>query len=330
MGQGAYILGCAGLTLTAREKAFFRAANPWGFILFARNIDTPDQVSALCSELRDTVGRDAPILIDQEGGRVQRLRAPHWREWLPPLDQCQKAKDPARAMWLRGRLIASELRALGIDVNCAPMLDVARPQTHEFLYNRCYGMDAQTVSEMGRAHADGMLAGGVAGIIKHIPGHGRGTVDSHLGLPRVSATRADLTEDFAPFKALADLPMAMTAHIIYEALDTALCATQSPTCIEVIRSEIGFDGLLMTDDVSMQALEGPILTRAELSIAAGCDIALHCNGDMAEMERLAQLGGLSAEAQSRADRAAEARNADFAQVSVDIEALEAEFHSLIT
>ncbi|MCA0043677.1 beta-N-acetylhexosaminidase [Celeribacter litoreus] len=326
MGQGAYIFGCEGLSLTEREQAFFRASDPWGFILFARNIETPEQVSRLTSELREAVGRDAPILIDQEGGRVQRLRAPYWREWLPPLDQCQTARDPARAMWLRGRIIAHELLSLGIDVSCAPMLDVARPETHEFLYNRCYGLDAATVIEMGRAQADGLSAGGVAGIIKHIPGHGRGTVDSHLGLPRVSASLDELSEDFAPFKALADLPMAMTAHIVYEAIDADLCATQSPTCIDLIRNEIGFDGLLMTDDVSMEALSGTIAERGLVSLRAGCDIVLHCNGDMAEMEALASLGALEPRAQQRADSAAHARGT---ATPVDLQALEAEFAALL-
>ena len=326
MGQGAYILGCAGLTLSASEKAFFRDSDPWGFILFARNVDTPAQMRALTAELRAAVGRDAPILIDQEGGRVQRMRAPHWREFLPPLDQCQKASDPARAMWLRGRLIAEDLMSVGVDVNCAPMLDVARPDTHEFLYNRCYGHEAETVAQMGRAHTEGMAHGGVAGIIKHIPGHGRGTVDSHLDLPRVRASRAALAEDFAPFAALSDLSMAMTAHIIYEAIDPDHCATQSPACIGLIRDEIGFDGLLMSDDLSMQALSGTMAARGAASISAGCDIVLHCNGDMAEMDAVATLGAMNRAAQARADRAIAARPT---QLSVDIAALEAEFQSLV-
>lgn len=327
MAEGAFIFGCEGLTLTAHERDFFRDSNPWGFILFARNVDTPEQITRLTAELRESVGRDAPILIDQEGGRVQRLRAPHWREWLPPLDQCQKATDPARAMWLRGRIIAHELRALGIDVNCAPMLDVARPETHEFLYNRCYGLDPETVIEMGRAHADGMSAGGVAGIIKHIPGHGRGTVDSHLGLPRVSATRDELATDIAPFKALADLPMAMTAHIVYEAIDPDLCATQSPACVAVIRDEIGFDGLLMSDDVSMEALSGTIYERSVASISAGCDLVLHCNGDMSEMEAIAAIGAMTDAAQARADRAAAARGTPEA---IDIDACDVEVQTLLS
>ena len=325
MGQGAFIFGCAGLTLSASEAAFFRDADPWGFILFARNVDTPDQIRRLVGDLRAAVGCDAPVLIDQEGGRVQRLRAPQWREHLPPLDMCATASDAARAMWLRGALIGAELADLGIDVNCAPQLDVARDETHVFLRNRCYGADPTTVARLGRAHVDGLAASGVAGVMKHIPGHGRGTLDSHLDLPRVTASRAELAEDFAPFTALNDLSMAMTAHIVYEAIDAEACATQSPAMIAVIRDEIGFDGLLMSDDVGMQALSGGLRERAERSVAAGCDLVLHCNGDLSDMRDVATLGLMSAPAQARADRATTLRPA--AQ-PIDIPALAAEFEAL--
>ena len=205
---GATILDAEGLRLTADEKAFFRDADPFGFILFARNIDTPDQVRALCADLRDAVGREAIITIDQEGGRVQRLRAPQWREWLPALDHVTAAGDQAaQAMYLRFRIIAAELRALGIDSNCAPLADIASDITHPFLKNRCYGTDAAQVTAMARAVADGLLDGGVLPVLKHIPGHGRATADSHLALPRVTASLDELrATDFAPFKALNDLP----------------------------------------------------------------------------------------------------------------------------
>jgi len=329
-GQGAFIFGCEGLALTSLEADFFREANPWGFILFARNVDSPDQLRRLTDNLRAAVGRDAPILIDQEGGRVQRLRAPHWREFLPPLDQVQRASDPLRAMWLRGRLLAADLHSVGIDVNCVPGLDVASAQTHPFLMNRCFSDDAEVVAQMGRALVDGMAAGGVAPVMKHLPGHGRGAVDSHKGLPRVSASRAELAVDFAPFKVLNDLSMGMSAHIVMEAIDPDHPATQSPAAIRVIRKEIGFDGLLMTDDISMGALAGTVMERAELALVAGCDMVLHCNGDLAEMEALAALGPMTQAAQARADRAicTHPKHQPMHH-PIDIAALDAELQSLL-
>lgn len=322
MGQGAYIFGCEGLRVTAAERAFFCAADPWGFILFARNVDTPEQLRALTSELRESVGRNAPILIDQEGGRVQRMRAPHWREFLPPLDQVAEARDPERAVWLRGRLLAEDLHGVGVDVNCVPGLDVARADTHPFLRNRCFSEDPDVVARMGRALVEGMAAGGVAPVMKHLPGHGRGTVDSHKGLPRASASLDALQADFAPFSALNDLSMGMSAHIVMEAIDPRRPATQSPEVIAVIRKEIGFQGLLMSDDISMGALAGTVLERTELSLKAGCDLVLHCNGDLAEMESLAALGTMGQAAQARADHAAKSRPA---YEPIDIDALAAEF-----
>ncbi len=304
---GATILGCRGTSLTADEKRFFREADPWGFIVFARNLETPDQIRALTSEMRACVGRDAPILIDQEGGRVQRLRPPNWLEWLPPLEQivASKAGCAARGMWLRYRLIADELRALGIDTNCAPMLDIPTAQVHDIIRNRCYGTNVETVVEAGRAVANGLLAGGVLPIIKHIPGHGRPVADSHMELPRTHASTADLKAvDFAAFKALGDLPMAMTAHVVYAAIDPANCATQSPDMIRLIREDIGFDGLLMSDDLSMKALSGTFGQRTRAALDAGCDLALHCHGHMAEMiEVVSAAGTFSHMAGKRADRA---------------------------
>ncbi|WP_336459613.1 glycoside hydrolase family 3 N-terminal domain-containing protein [Frigidibacter sp. MR17.24] len=325
---GATILGCLGPEITPSEAAFFREADPFGFILFARNVETPDQLRRLTASLRDTVGRDAPVLVDQEGGRVQRLRAPHWREFLPPLDQMAATGDSDRAVWLRYRLIADELRAVGIDANCAPCADVAGPDTHPFLRNRCFGQDAATVARAARAAADAMLAGGVLPVSKHLPGHGRATVDSHLSLPRVTASHAELSAtDFAAVRAIADLPMAMTAHIVFEAIDPARPATASPEMIRVIRDEIGCEGLLMTDDLSMEALAGDFATRAATARAAGCDIVLHGNGKPEEMEPVvAHAGRLSGAASGRAARALAARRTP---EPIDIEALDREFSALL-
>ena len=323
-GRLAAIFGCEGLALSPDERAFFRDCDPFGFILFARNIEKPDQLVRLTSQLRDAVGRDAPILIDQEGGRVQRMRAPHWRDWSPPLDAAHAAGvDAARVLGLRARIIAEELRAVGIDANCAPVADIAGPETHPFLRNRCYGETAAQVSDRARSVADAHLAAGVLPVIKHLPGHGRATADTHHNLPTVTVNPADLAaHDFAPFRALADLPMAMTAHIIFAAYDPDRPATQSPKMIRVIREEIGFQGLLMTDDLNMQALSGDLGQRTRASMVAGCDIALHCKGDMAEMLQVAaEAGDLTPTARMRADAALALRR-PFGPV--DIAALEAD------
>ncbi|MDE3122939.1 MAG: beta-N-acetylhexosaminidase [Paracoccaceae bacterium] len=323
---GATILGCLGPVLSADEAAFFREADPWGFILFARNVEGPNQLRRLTSDLRAVVGREAPVLVDQEGGRVQRLRAPHWREWVPALEEA--ARGGARAMRLRFRMIAAELRAVGIDVNCAPVLDIATEATHPFLRNRCYGFDAETVTAMGRAVAEGVIEGGVLPVMKHMPGHGRAAADTHKDLPTVEATLDQLrATDFAPFRALADLPMAMTAHIVFPALDPARPVTQSPEGIAMIRNEIGFDGLLISDDLNMEALSGTLGARAAAAIGAGCDVALHCNGEPAEMaEVVAAAGRLTPEAEARADAALARRTTP---QDVDMGALSAEFEALV-
>ena len=328
IGRGAAIFGCAGLTLGRDEAAFFRAYDPFGFILFARNIDSPEHLRRLTAALRDCVGRDAPILIDQEGGRVQRLRAPHWREWTPPLDFVTAAGDhAARALHLRYQLIALELGSVGIDANCAPVADLITAATHPFLKNRCYGADPERVSVLARAVAQGLLDGGCLPVVKHMPGHGRSMVDTHHDLPRVDATRQDLsTHDFAPFKALNDLPMAMTAHLVFTAYDD-LPATQSPVMMGVIRDQIGFGGLLMTDDLNMQALSGSIATRTAAAMAAGCDLALHCNGDLAEMAQVAEAAGDMGQAARRRAQAALAWRKPAAPV--DISTLEAELAGLM-
>ena len=325
----AAIFGCEGTRLSPTEAAFFRDADPLGFILFARNVEDPDQHRRLTADLRAAVGRDAMVLVDQEGGRVQRLRAPHWREWLPPLDQAARSRpgQMERGVWLRYRLIAVELRAVGIDANCAPVADIATEATHPFLHNRCYGTDAATVTRIARAVADAHLAMGVLPVIKHLPGHGRATADTHHDLPTVTASLADLTAtDFAPFRALNDLPMAMTAHVVFSAIDALRPATQSADMIKVIRDQIGFDGLLMTDDLNMNALAGDLSDRTSRSMAAGCDIALHCKGDLAQMMAVAAAAGnMTAAAQSRAS-AVLARRIN--PESVDIADLEAEFSQL--
>ncbi|WP_102110080.1 glycoside hydrolase family 3 N-terminal domain-containing protein [Oceaniglobus roseus] len=326
---GAYIFGCHGPDLLPREAAFFREARPFGFILFARNVEAPDQLRRLTGALRDAVGYDAPVLVDQEGGRVQRLRAPHWREWMHPLDQVEAAgRGAARAQYLRARIIADELRAVGIDANCAPTCDVARPETHPFLRNRCYGTTAAQVTQNARATAEGFLDGGVLPVMKHMPGHGLGKVDSHKALPFADADPATLeTTDFAPFRALNDLPLGMTAHIVLPHLSDRP-ATQSPEVIGgVIRGSIGFDGLLMTDDISMQALGGSMAERTRLSLDAGCDVVLHCHADPQEMEDVAATAGmLTGRAAERADRALGARRAPGA---IDMPALEAELAGIL-
>lgn len=328
MRQGAYIFGSESPRLSRAEAAFFDQVQPWGFILFKRNVETPDQLRGLTDDLRDAVGRNAPVLIDQEGGRVQRMQAPHWRQWLPPMDQVALAGDQAeRSMWLRYRLIAAELRDVGIDVNCAPSGDIASADTHGFLRNRCYGSDPDLVGRVALAVADGLQAGGVMPVQKHIPGHGRAVLDSHLSVPKVDTDPARLHQtDFAAFARLNHLSMAMTAHVIYSKIDN-LPATTSPRIISLIRNEIGFNGLLMTDDISMEALDGSVADRSRASIAAGCDLVLHCNGRHEEMQAVVEAAGeMTDRAQTRADAALAARP----EVQpIDIVAAEAELCQLL-
>ncbi len=324
---GATILDADGLRLTKDEKRLFADTNPFAFILFSRNIEDADQVRALCSAFRESVGREAPILIDQEGGRVQRLRPPLARNWAPPLDFVAAAGQNAeRAMYLRYLLIASELRDLGIDCNCAPLVDIAFADTHEFLRNRCYAAAADEVAVLGRAVADGLKDGGVLPVMKHIPGHGRAQLDSHHALPRVGSDLDTLRQtDFAPFKALADLPMGMTAHIVFEAISDQP-ATLSRGAIEMIRSDIGFDGLLMTDDIGMKALTGGPGRITVDALNAGCDVVMLCNASFAERVEAAEAAGqMTPLAQARAERALAARDAapdiDIAARTAELEAL---------
>ena len=290
----AAIFGVSGQTLTSEERAFFRDVQPLGFILFARNVADPDQVRRLVNDLRASVEHaEAPVLIDQEGGRVQRLRPPHWRAAAPAAKfgalAAQRASDGRKAVFLNHQLIGADLAALGLDVDCAPLIDVHQPGAHDVIGDRAFSGDPEQVAILGRAAADGLMSAGITPIIKHIPGHGRSMVDSHHDLPRVTTSHEELARiDFVPFKRLADLPWGMTAHIVYEAIDPELPATLSPKVIaEIIRGEIGFDGLLLSDDLSMKALRGSLTELAQRSVAAGCDIALHCNGKMEEMVQVA-------------------------------------------
>lgn len=310
----ASIFGCAGPVLDAEERAFFREADPFGFILFARNFETPEQGRALADALRDCVGRDAPILIDQEGGRVARLRPPHW--WHPPAAgrfatlAATRPDAAVEAVTLAARLIAAQLRDVGVDVNCVPVLDVVGPDGNPALGDRVYAGPPDQASRLGRAMCEGHLAGGVLPVLKHIPGHGRATADSHFSLPRVDTALEALDRtDLVPFRDLAAMPMAMTAHIVFSCVDPVRPVTQSATAIAtLIRGRIGFDGLLMTDDLSMSALSGGYADRAALSLAAGCDVVLHCNGRMDEMAAVAGAAGpLGGAALARAERALAAR-----------------------
>jgi beta-N-acetylhexosaminidase len=314
----AAIFGCAGTDITAEERAFFREVDPLGFILFARNVADPEQMRRLAGALRESVGReDAPILIDQEGGRVARLKPPHWRA-MPPAAKFGEiaAVDRARAaaaVRINHELLAGELRAIGINVDCTPVLDLKRPETTGAIGDRAFAADPTLVADLGRAAAEGLMAGGVTPVIKHMPGHGRATVDSHLDLPRIDTDFDELADsDFLPFRMLNDLPWGITAHLVYKAIDPDRPATLSAKVIaEVIRGEIGFSGLLVSDDMSMKALKGGLDRLAADLIAAGCDIALHCNGKLDEMRLVAAgCGPLSPAARARYERGRRRVNRD--------------------
>lgn len=313
----AALFGLSGPRLEEQERAFFRAANPLGFILFARNCIDEAQVRALVRDLKEPLGRDdVPILIDQEGGRVQRLKPPHWR--AAPAGArfaavaVQSEDDAVEAAWLNARLIADELAALGITVDCAPVLDVPVPSAHDIIGDRAYGTTPEQVALLGRAFCAGLLAGGVLPVLKHVPGHGRAGADSHASLPVVDAPLELLERtDFAPFRALNDMPWAMTAHVVYSAIDPGAPATTSPRVLgEVVRGWIGFDGLLVSDDLCMKALAGPPGERATAALAAGVDVVLHCNGDLHEMEAIAGVcPSLGNDARRRLDRGEAMRRA---------------------
>lgn len=317
----AVVFGCSGATLLPEERAFFRDADPLGFILFGRNCESPDQIRALTQSLRESVGRtDAPVLIDQEGGTVMRLRPPQWHGGpeaarigrLHRRDRA-RAREAAHAL---GRLFGAELAALGIDVDCAPVLDLGLPETTAAIGPRAWSDDPERIAELAGAMADGLMEEGVLPIIKHMPGHGRARVDSHRVLPRVSADLTTLrTTDFAPFRALSRLPLGMSAHVVYEAIDRACPATVSRTVIgQAIRGEIGFDGFLFSDDIAMSALSGTPGERAAAALAAGCDSVLHCTGDLVEMRDVAaSIGTLAAESLSRWSTAQATRSVRWAE-----------------
>jgi beta-N-acetylhexosaminidase len=326
----AAIYGIEGLTLTPAEIAFFKQYRPFGFILFKRNCDNPAQLKALTDALREISGwAEVPILIDQEGGRVARLREPHWRT-PPAAAMIAATKNPAAA-FLNARLTGLELRQMGINVNCAPLADIPVEGAHDIIGDRAYGKTAEEVIRFGQAVAEGLLAAGVLPILKHIPGHGRATVDSHEDLPIVRESLAILeASDFLPFQALRDIPLGMTAHIIYTVLDAENVATTSPAVIRYIREKIGFEGLLMSDDLSMKALRGSFREKAERTLAAGCDLILHCNGNMQEMQEVAEgVGELSAAARERAVRAWHILKPPVCKES-EILALRQELHQMLT
>ena len=304
--SSAAIYGCSGHRLTEQERAFFAEARPWGFILFRRNVESPEQVRALTADLRDCIGEaDAPILIDQEGGRVQRMGPPHWPKYPPGEAYLKVAGDPLAArelVRLGARLMAHDLQDLGINVDCLPLLDVPVPGAHDIIGDRAYARNPESVAQLGRAAAEGLLAGGVLPVIKHMPGHGRAFADSHHALPVVHADLATLDGwDFAPFKALSDMPLAMTAHVVFDAIDPKRPATTSKKAVRLMRDHLDFGGLIITDDLSMKALSGSLRERAESALKAGCDVVLHCNGDMDEMRQVAEgTGKLKGKAGRRA------------------------------
>ncbi len=333
MAERAFITGLAGLELSAAERAFVRESRPWGLILFSRNVNTPAQVTELVATFRDAVGRQAPVLVDQEGGRVQRLRPPHWPAYPPGARYgALYDREPATglaAARLAGHLIAADLRPLGIDVDCLPLADLPVEGADAVIGDRAYGTEPGKVAAIAGAIADGLLAGGVLPVLKHLPGHGRAGADSHLSLPVVDADPATLeATDFAAFKPLAGLPLGMTAHVVFSAIDPVAPATTSVTMVrDVIRGIIGFRGLLMSDDISMGALSGSIAGRSREAIAAGCDIVLHCNGDLAEMAAVAGVvPELAGEAAGRAEAALASRRAP---EEFDVEAARSMFTRMV-
>ena len=310
MPARAFITGLSGLAITPQEREFLKEFQPFGLIVFKRNVENPEQLKALTAEFRSVVGRAAPVLVDQEGGRVQRLGPPHWPAYPPAsVFGALYDSDPAAgraAAQLGARLIAADLQAVGIDVDCLPLADVPVPGADNVIGDRAYGTNAPKVADLARSAAEGLLQGGVLPVLKHLPGHGRAAADSHLALPVVQTPRAILQDtDFAAFRALRDLPLGMTAHVVFSAFDSVAPATTSAIMVgDVIRGWIGFEGLLMSDDVSMKALQGPMAQRTRAAFAAGCDLALHCNGDLAEMRAVAaESPPLAGEAARRAEKA---------------------------
>lgn len=333
MTARAFICGFSGPTITPDEAAFLRDADPFGAILFRRNVETPEQVRALTASFRDILGRDAPVLVDQEGGRVQRLGPPHWPVYPPGAAYARlygaEPEQGLAAARLGGRLIAEDLRAVGIDVDCVPVADLPVADADAVIGDRAFGTTPAQVAALAGALAQGLMAAGVLPVLKHLPGHGRATADSHLRLPVVDTDRATLEKtDFAAFRPLKDLPFGMTAHVVFSAFDPVAPATTSAIMIEeVIRGTIGFDGALMSDDVSMGALSGSLGERSQAALAAGCDLVLHCNGRMDEMMAVAaSTPVLSGRALARTQRALALRGA---VQPVDVAAARAQFAALM-
>jgi beta-N-acetylhexosaminidase len=329
----AFICGLAGPALAAEEREFLRAAEPWGLIVFRRNIETPDQVRRLIAEARAALGRDVPVLVDQEGGRVQRLGPPHWPAYPPGAAYGRLYdRDPAAgvaAARLGARLIAADLVPLGIDVDCLPLADVPVRDADPVIGDRAYGTTPEKVSALAAAAAEGLMDGGVLPVLKHLPGHGRATADSHERLPTVEAERATLdATDFQAFRPLRGLPLGMTAHVVFTTVDPTAPATTSPIIItQVIRESIGFSGALMSDDVSMGALTGTIAERTRAALRAGCDLVLHCNGRLDEMRAVAaEAQALSGAAARRTAAALAARKQPSA---VDVAAARASFAAMM-
>ena len=338
MSALATIFGLSGPRLSSGEKAFFRDANPWGFILFARNVETPEQVRALCASLRECVGRDALIFIDQEGGRVRRLRPPHWPHYpsaqkLAQVSSYDRAKG-LRVCYLHHRLMAHDLRRIGITADCAPVLDLPVEGADPIISDRAFGGDTASITAMAHAAMAGLVSGGVAPVIKHIPGHGRATVDSHKDLPRISAKKMQLkTTDFLPFMNLNDAPMAMTAHAVFDCSDRKNPVTTSKKALtELIRDDIGFDGLLMSDDLDMRALHtgrmaGNLTALTRKALAAGCDIALQCSGKMPDMVKVA--AGAKKLRGKALERAFIAEHCAIREKRLNVKAARAEYEALL-
>ncbi len=308
------IIGLSGPRLKKSESVFLRDANPWGVILFARNVENPDQLRILTSDIRDAMGRNTLIFVDQEGGRVQRLRAPHWRNFPSGDDYAQLYRrnpvDGLRACYLGHRLIADDLRAVGITSDCAPVLDLPQPDADPIISDRALGSSVEDIVDMAHAAMAGLMSGGVAPVIKHIPGHGRATVDSHKSLPKIDADRETLeASDFLTFRQLNDAPMAMTAHAVYTHNSRSAVTISRKSLTELIRAAIGFDGLLMSDDLDMKALSGDLTRKTERALSAGCDIALQCSGRLADSVKVAKgsktLSGRAFERAMIADNCAE-------------------------
>lgn len=326
------ILGLSGLRLKKSESVFLRDANPWGVILFGRNVDTPDQLRKLTGDIRDAMGRNTLIFVDQEGGRVQRMKAPHWRAF--PSGETYASiyrKDSAkglRAGYLGHRLIADDLRAVGITADCAPVLDLPQPDADPIISDRALGNSVEDIIDMAHAAMAGLMAGGVAPVVKHIPGHGRATVDSHKALPKID-TELDVLDasDFVPFRKLNDAPMAMTAHAVYSQSSKSAVTVSKKSLTDIIRKTIGFDGLLMSDDLDMKALAGDLTRKTERALAAGCDIALQCSGVLTDSVQVAK-----GSARLSSDGLRRALVADYCtdhMTGFDRESAEAEFDVLL-